>query len=266
VADELQPALEEGLDPNAAPAEGAAPEDDTPEPIRNLASEMGWVPKDQFRGDPNDWKPASDFIKAGRDINRGLSRDLRTMRDQIDRLGRTSSQLLEDKLAERDQYWKNVHAKAVEEGDVSLAERASDERLKLKQSAPADTGEPAETQDFRQRNDAWFGKDDLATIRAMEVAEQARKLGKSIPDQLAAAERAVKREFPELFKAPKAAPSTQTGTSRTATTSSKAKGFADMPPESQKMARDYETRHGIKPEDFAKSYWADQAKRERKVG
>jgi len=266
VADEPSPAPEEGLDPNAAPAEGVDPIDNQSNPIEELASKMGWAPQDQFRGNPEEWKPADQFILASKDINRGLSREVRSMRDQIDRLGRTSSQLLADKIAERDAYWQNVHAKAVEEGNGELADRAVNERIKLKTGTPPpDTGEPPETREFRERNASWFEKDDLATVRAMEVAEQMRRLGRPPAAQLEAAERAVRKEFPELFRVPtgKAPPATQTATSRTAPTSSKAKGFNDMPPESQALAREYERRHGIKPETFAQSYWADQAKARR---
>lgn len=268
MADE-QLAPEAELDPNA-PTEGGDVEQKEPGPIEELASKMGWAPKDQFRGNQDDWKPADEFILASKDINRNLSKELRGMRDQIDRVTRTSAQILEDKLAEKDAYWRGIHAKAVEDGNVELAERASDERGKIREakSGPQDNGEPPETAEFRSRNVSWFGSNTPATIRAMEVAEQARKLGKDVSGQLDAAEQVVRREFPELFKTAsgKAAPVTQTGTSRAAPTSSRTKGFNDMPPESQKMARDYQEKHGVKVEDFAKSYWAEESRRQRRVG
>lgn len=260
--DQLAP--EEGLGPNAAPAEGE-PKNNEPNPIEDLASKLGWAPKEQFRGNPDEWKPADEFILASKDINRGLSREVRSMREQIDRLGRTSSQLLADKIAERDAYWQSVHADAVEKGDAAAAQRATNERIKLATEAKpsTDQGEPPETAEFRQRNATWFGPNKAATIRAMEAAEKARLLGESPSGQLEAAEQIVRREFPELFKTPtgKQAPAVATAASRAAPTSSREKGFNDMPAESQKMAREYERRHGIKPEDFAKSYWAEQAKR-----
>lgn len=261
-------ALEQGGDGVDAPVIDTDTPNDQPDPIADLASEMGWVPQEQFRGNPDEWKPAADFIKAGRDINRSMSRELKGMRDQVERIGRTTSQLIEDKVAERDAYWQGQHAKAVETGNLELAERAIDERLKLK-GQPSPAGEPPrdppETADFKSRNAEWFGKDRLATARAMEIAENLAKLGDDIPTQLREVERAIRKEFPEHFKAAAKPPAqTQTGGTRAAATTSRAKGFADMPPESQKLAKEYETKHGIKPETFAASYWADQAK--RKVG
>lgn len=261
MADETELAPEEGQETITSPEE-----EQKPDPVADLASQMGWVPQDQFRGDPEDWKPAADFIKAGRDINRNLSRELRGMREQVERVGQATSHLIEERVAARDAYWKDIHTKAVEKGDTELAERAHDERVKLTQEKPqATSGDPPETTDFKARNASWFGVDDVATLRAMEVGESMRRLGKSIPEQLQAAERVIKKEFPELFKAPSKTPAqTQTAETRSASTTSRAKGFADMPAESQKMALDYEKRHGIKRDTFAQSYWADQQK--RKVG
>lgn len=256
---------------------------DEPEAVTALASEMGWKPKDQFGGDPSDWKPASEFIKAGREINRSLSKELRGVKDEVSRLSRTSAQIMEDtlktRLAERDDYWKRIHADAVAKDDPVLAERAVDERLKIaseRSKAPtADSGLPPETAAFMERNRAWFGTatgdgrfmggDPLARMRAMEICDALAKQGVPPDEQLQQAERAVRKEFPDLFPKPAKPPAgVQTGQSRSSGGGSRAKGYADMPAESQKLAKDYLDRHGIPLEDFAKKYWQQQD--ERKVG
>jgi len=265
----------EAVEAEAAPVEDAPPAEaseatteateDEPEPIRQLASELGWRPKDQFRGDPDEWKPAGDFIRASRDINQSLSRELRGVRDQVSRMEQVSSRLLADKIAERDSYWQGIHRKAVEDGDVQLAERAVTERDKLRDAAPKqDDGLPPETAAFVEKNRSWFNVDPLATMRAQEICDSLAKRGTPIPEQLQHAERAIRKEFPELFPKPAKPPAgVQTGQSRNAASSSRKKGFADMPAESQTMAKQYNKEHGIPLEKFAESYWSDQ---ERKVG
>lgn len=276
-------------DEELPPVEGEAGADDAPvvdtpneeitgeeqqvDPIEALASEMGWTPQDQFRGPAEKWKPADEFIRASRDINQNLHREIRSLRDQFGRMESTSARLTEqivtDKLAERDAYWKRVHAQAVEKDDPALAERAVEERIKIATEAKTTTsaptnGMPPETAAFIERNKTWWDKDPLAQMRAQEICDQLAKRGVAIPDQLSQAERAIRREFPEHFPAPSKAPaSTQTAASRAAATSRGKKGFADMPAESQAMARDYNKRHGIPLEKFAESYWGDM---ERKVG
>jgi hypothetical protein len=245
-------------------AEAQQIEEQEPEAVVSLASELGWKPKDQYRGDPNDWKPATDFIRASRDINQSLSRELRGVRDQVSRMESVSSQLLRDKLAERDAYWANQQAEAVKDGDHAAVDRIVSERLKIRQEAVPVDDTPPETQDFIERNKAWFGKDRLATMRAREICGQLAKDGVPPAEQLRDAERAIRKEYPELFPTPaKQAPGVQTATSRNASTTSRKKGFADMPSESQQMAISYEKEHGVKREKFAESYWADVEKGRR---
>jgi hypothetical protein len=260
VADEELAPAGEPEDDAVLPADEAQPGNEA-DPIVELAVKMGWKPKDEFHGDEAEFREPADFILASRDINRSVSRELRSVREQLDRVTSTSTQILADKLAEKDAYWQGVHRKAVDDGDHAAAERATEERLKLK-AQPAQEQEPPETQAFRQRHSGWFGKDRVATARAMEVAEKSMRLGASPAEQLEDAERAIRREFPELFpKAAKQAPGVQTGSSRNTGGGSREKGFVDMPAESQKLAIEYEQRHGVKREDFAKSYWNEQAQR-----
>lgn len=259
-------------EPVAAPAEGGEGEptnEQPPNPVEALASEMGWVPQDQYRGDAADWKPADEFIKAGRDITRSVTRKLHSMEEQLSRVGQATSQVIADKIAERDAYWQNRHAKAVEDGDQATAKEAVDALVQLKAQAPANGEplEPPETLQFKERHKAWFGVNRLATGRAMEVAERSRQLGATIAEQLQDAEDAVRREFTDLFPAPAKRPAAvQTGGARNGGGGSSKKGFADMPPESQAVARDFLARHGVPLEKTAASYWADIEKNERKVG
>ena len=241
--------------------EGQQPETDTPDPYAPLAQKMGWVPKSEFRGDPNDWKPAEDFILASRDINRSLSKDLRSVREEVDRISRTSAQIMADKLAERDAYWKSKQAEAIEAGDEAAAERAFEERAKLKQADPARPNHESTVQSF-VRDNPWFASDAAARAVAQTVSNQLQHL--PVEEQLQAARDAVHKRFPEYApQKAKPAATVQTSQTRATNTSRGPKGFNDMPEASRKLALEYEKNHGVKKEDFAKSYWREQ---ERKVG
>lgn len=57
------------------------------------ARKQGWVPLDRYRGDPNEWIDADEFVKIGQEINpvlrannRRLEEDLRQTRDENARL------------------------------------------------------------------------------------------------------------------------------------------------------------------------------------
>lgn len=250
-------APEEGAEAQTlAPEAGGetAPEQTNDDPIASLAMEMGWKPQDQFSGDPEAWKPAADFIKAGREIQHSYARDLKSMREQVERMGGVTTQLLNDKLAERDAHWQSRFNQAVEEGDTEGARRLAEQRPAPQQQA---NQLPAETTAWIGKNE-WFNKDPLAQARAIEICDRLKHL--PVAEQLAQAERGIRKEFPEHFPAPaKAAPSTQTGQARNPTPSNRAKGFAEMPAESQAMARDMVRRNsGLTLEAIAKSYWSQE--------
>lgn len=236
--------------------------DDTPEPIANLARDLGWTPRDEFRGDPEKWKPAEQFIRDGRDIQRSLADQLKGIKSEVERFGRVSAQLVEDKVAERDTYWKAQFKEAVDVGDLEAADKARRELTRLETSAPQ--GDASVVNDWRAKN-PWYDSDPAAQIRAQEVAARAAAMNKTPAEQLAAAEAIIRKEFPEHFAAPaKRPPATQTGQTRTATVTNRAKGFADMPAESQRMAKEMVARNpSVTLEAIANSYWADVAKQRR---
>lgn len=237
-------------------------ENEVPEPIINLASELGWVPKDQFRGDPDKWRPADEFIRAGRDIQQSTSRELRSMREQMERMGSVTTQLIQDKAAERDAYWRSQLNQAVEDGDTAKVDQLLDQRPTAQ---PQPSAPPATVQEWVGRNE-WFTKDPLAQMRAKELSDGLARAGVTdVNEQLRQVERAIRKEFPEHFKqAAKDPPATQTGHSRKAAPSNRAKGFADMPAESQQMAKDMVRRNpSVTLEAIAASYWADVAKQGR---
>lgn len=237
-------------------------EPEVPEPIINLASELGWVPKDQFRGDPEKWRPADEFIKAGRDIQQTTSRELRGLREQMERMGNVTTRLMTDREAEINAQWEARIAQAAEDGDTALAVRLAKERPA---EQPQALSPPPTVQEWVSRNE-WFNKDPLAQMRAKEISDGLARTGVTdVNEQLRQVERAIRREFPEHFPAKaKDPPATQTGLSRKAAPSNRAKGFADMPAESQQMAKDMVRRNpSVTLEAIAASYWADVAKQGR---
>lgn len=228
--------------------------DDTPEPIANLARDLGWTPKTEWQGDPDKWKPAEQFIRDGRDIQQSTARELRSVREQLDRIGNVTTSIVRDKVAERDAYWKQQFNQAVEEGDT---ERAAE--LAAKCPTGEQQGPDPVAAAWVAKNE-WFNTDPLAQARAKELSEKLSYL--PVADQLAQVERAIRKEFPEHFPAPaKPAPATQTAQGRNAIPGNRVKGFADMPQASQQAAIEMERLNGVKRDDFAKHYWANEAKK-----
>lgn len=239
----------------------AQPNDTAADPIETLARDMGWSDKTNWRGDPDAHKDAATFIRDTAKINRNLGQELKGMRETLSGVSRVTESIVADKVAERDAYWQQQHARAVEAGDSDAALEAARNLTAPKPVAPP----PPETADFMQRNATWFQKNPLATQRAVEVTEALARAGYSVAEQLTEAEKRVKHEFPDLFPQEAKRPaSVAAPTARAATTGTREKGVNDLPPAALAVAKDFQDRHGVSLDVFAKNYWADKAK--EKVG
>jgi hypothetical protein len=256
--------------PNPDPPPVDDPPQDTGEdsPYAPLAKDLGWTPRDKYDGPPEQWKDAETFIRDGREIQRDTAAQLKSVRTTLDNLTRTSASLVEQQVNERVEALREQHAKAVEDGDTDTALRLAGQittTLETTKTAPAPS---SEAQAFAERNASWFQKpgNEYATARAIEICNTLAGQGyKDHGTQLRIAEQRLRQEMPQLFKQDmngtrKDPPGVNAPGSRGAAPSNRQKGFADMPAEAQKIARDMKDRGVIKSEDdYVKNYFANIA-------
>jgi len=241
--------------------------EEEPGPYDELAQSMGWVPKAQFTGPPEQWKPAEQFIRDGRDIQRETARELRTLRATVDNIARTSGSIVETEVNRRVAELRDQHAKAVDEGDTDAALRIAGEIGTLSASVRAQAGPSPAAQTFADENKAWFRVDPVATARAIEVTNSLARQGYDEATQLKYARETVEREYPHLFgkgqngTVPgKAPPQVHSPSSRSAgPAAAKTKGYVDMPKAARDVADDMVAR-GVLPdkEAYAKQYWQNE--------
>lgn len=223
----------------------------TPSDIDALATEMGWSPKDQWRGNPEDWKDAKAFLKTTVDINRTLSKDVRELKQTTQRMAKASASLMERALSDQREELEHRFATAVAANDPTAARKAQQALDQL--DAP---GEAADHMaDFVSRN-PWYTKDEEAAAFAFAVCE--RNKNKPAEEQLRLAEEAVKKRFPEHFpEGKKAQPAVNDPGTRIAT-QPKGKTFADLPRDAQAACVQFEKK-GVKRADYVKSYFEENA-------
>lgn len=238
-------------------------------PYAELAQKIGWVPRDQFTGPSDAWKPADQFIIDGRDIQRETSARLKGVEAKLDTLTKTSASIVEQTVRERVEALEAQHAEAVEANDPALARRiAQTIDTTIASAAPVNNGLSPEAQAFAERNSSWFMKpgNEYATARAREICSTLAAQGYTDHGtQLRIAEQRLRQEMPQLFKDSmngqrKEPPSVNAPGSRTAAPSNRQKGFADMPKEAQDIARDMVERSVIKStDDYVRNYFANIA-------
>lgn len=174
--------------------------------LEREAKELGWVPKEQFRGPEDQWRDADEFVARGREIlpivkanNRKLLNELEAARKELQSLKGTITQqqqttkdLLEHQASE---VKRQVEAKlkdlrdqkieAIEEGDHKLAAKLEGEidatrdalaeanKPKAAPTPPPPAGPTIEpwAREFGEANDDWLGKDKVKTSLFSGIAD-----------------------------------------------------------------------------------------------
>lgn len=235
--------------------------------VEKLASEMGWRPEADYTGPKDKWKPAKDFILTEREINRGMKGEIRTMREQIDRMASASSKQTERALKRQADELQARFAAAVESGDVAAAAKVTSELRDLERDAIDAAPTRNVEQDFAARN-TWYGKDDEATAYAISVCQREAAKGKSTAEQLEAVDVAIRKRFPELVGGEgKVTPKPATVNAPGRPPAKREKGYSDLPPAvrdaADKYAKLFKDKHGLDPEqskkEYASDYWSAQA-------
>lgn len=239
--------------------EGAVEAAETP--FDGLAREMGWFPKEMYKGDPDKWRPAEEYIKHSVKSTKALKKDLREVKETAERIARTSAIITERALAEQRAELEALHNQAVDLGDRAAAKDAATQLAKLDQQS----AENVSHDDAFARDNPWYGKDEDATAFAVAVSHRLAAQGKSVEAQLEAAADAVRKRFPELFDDPapkKAAPRVGAPTSRSSGLGNRPKTFEDLPADA-KMAwanfdKSFKARgvaKGYPKEEYVKDYF-----------
>jgi hypothetical protein len=238
-----------------APSDGGATDSDTPDPntvLEGVASEMGWSPKDKWKGDPEKWRDATAFLKATPQV-------LKSTREQMERSARVAAQAIERNQRAAIADAEARIAAAVEAGDKEGAIQAAQDR------AEASRAPDPLVEEFAVKN-PWMLTNKKANRLALEAAQEVADNGGSVAEQLSAAEKEVRKRFPEEFgEAPaettaRRDPPAVQGGQRTANAAPRKRGWSDMPQHARDLNEKHFVRKGLLTrEEAAESYWSENA-------
>lgn len=221
------------------------------------AKEMGWSPKEQFRGDPEKWIPAEEFVRRGEELLPIVRADNRKLRDEVGSL-RGETQNLKSQLKaaqesidalkefnsaanrEKVEAARRETARALKEaqseGDtekvLELQDQLEEQTTALREAKAQPKAPPTPPQEdpifsqWKAEND-WYGKDRRKTAFATGVAEDLRAngekaTGRAFLDKVAAE---VDKQFNERPLAGKVEGDAQPGNSG----GPRGRSFADLP-------------------------------------
>lgn len=257
--------IEENGAASAAPDDTAAPatpvdggQEATPKPdpaIEAEAREMGWVPKDKFRGPEDQWRPAEEYLKRGKELLPIVNAENRKLRKQLDdlkaemtetvaNLGRMNKVALDRQRQQIEAQYEAYKERFVELGDTKnyraadaqkraalkdfdqAAEEAANtkEKEKSKDTPPGDSKlssrDQAAVDEWLEEN-PWFNSSRVLRAAADDAFDDVRREmpAAKMADVLAEVRNRVVADYPHKFGKPangSPAPKVEGGGSRSA--------------------------------------------------
>lgn len=252
--------------------------------VEDEARKMGWVPEDEWKGDPEKWRPAEEFVERGKNI-------VPIMRDRLEKLEKELQIIAKANKEELKKVRESAYTQAKREYDQKLADLNAkkfeaiqsadvDEYTKIEKELaslpkPEVPVEPEKAtnpvfEDWNQKN-PWYapdlnnlGEGDRSLTlfaNAMAADVTARKPGLPPEQFYAEVERLVKAEFPHKFKNERREQPDLVGSGHKAPSKGK-KSFADLPDEAKSAykraaARLKSVGREFTKEDYVKQYFEE---------
>jgi hypothetical protein len=253
------------------------PEQVAPETVQR-AKDMGHIPKEEFRGDPEKWVPADKYVERAENLMPILRSQLGKYENKIHSLEgtveaqkKTTEKLL--KMSENvqktayDQAKRDLTAKqvkAVSDGDVEKWQQLEDQKEKIPIPEPVVVEEAPKNPVYNEwaGNNTWINDDKDMALYANSYGPILQRDNPSMPypDILKAVETKVKEVFPHKFENPNRSQPAPVdgGTNRTAPVSNDKQTYSSLDNDAKTMCNQnvkdglYKTK-----EAWVKEYYAE---------
>lgn len=185
-----------------------------PEPSKyeTTARNQGWVPKEEWQGDPDDWTDAKEFVRRGELFTKisSQSSEIKDMKKAMAALVEHHQKVKETEFSRALNYLKEQKKAALVEGDADKLLEVEDaidllktERTQVKDETPAKTQKDLSPVFVSWvRENQWYAQD--AEMRSFAddigVGYYNRHPGSSEQDVYQYVQERVKKAYPEKFK------------------------------------------------------------------
>lgn len=207
-----------------------------------FATLQGWTDKEAFKGNPDNWKTAEQFIEDGNKHAVILRERNQKLAAQVSEMQSTMTQLVDDQQKQKDKAVKRAikelrvqKVEAINESDGEKVTAIDEQIDQLKEDAkPA----PNPTNDFDRwiTDNAWYNTDPMLKAEANMYAKAYVDAGsfKTDAEVFDAVTRRIKREFPDQFENPnKKEPSSVAPGSHSKPSGAAGKKYSDLPAEAK---------------------------------
>ena len=252
--------------------------------IEEKAKSMGWVPKSDFKGDPDQWRDAKAFVERGENMipilksrldktEQELRIALQMNKAELDEIKKSSYEKAKAEFEEKLRALDEKEFEAFQSGDAEAYKKTKAERQKLKPPAPPKQAEPQQArpdpvfEDWQSKN-AWYQEDadlrDYADFIGHKIASENMTNGMlqiPVQDLYEKVSLQVKKQFPNKFQNPNREGAAAVEGSKPAAQKTSKHTFEAMPDSARAQYKHFNKRleeQGRKPvskEQYAKYYW-----------
>lgn len=243
--------------------------------VEDRAREMGWRPKEEFKGDESRWVDADTFVKKGEEVlpivnarakkleeaNAAMKAELADMKRTFGEFKQYHSQTERRAYERAMRDLEERQAEAVEANDLKAVREITKEMNNLSKDVRTDDqGDPYATPDHAkalsqfEADNPWFKSDPVMTAAANVIANQLEAAGVRGADQLQEVAKRIRAEFPHKFENERRkAPATVEGASPPR---KGGKTWSDLPPEARATADRWVKQGLVTREQYIKDYFA----------
>lgn len=176
-------------------------------PIEEKAIEQGWKPQDQWEGNPEDWRPAKEFLDRGELFKKidDQNRTIKEFKRTLDDFSRHHAKVKEAEYKHALEDLKKQKKEALVEGDadavVDIDERIDLVKEAQRQPTPQPVQEPTVNPIFTAwvTRNTWYNNSEAMRSYADRIGNKLGASGMSASDILSEVEKEVKKEFAHKF-------------------------------------------------------------------
>jgi len=151
-------------------------------PIEELASEMGWIPKDKFKGEPEEWEDAHVFLKNANLIAKKqhitierLTNDIGNLKTDVRKTLDYQKKLSQKQIDELKSQLSEQKREAIRDADVDTVEKIDAKIKSIDEESEEDDTSVNEYDpvfaEWHEKN-KWYGTDKRKTRYADAVAKE----------------------------------------------------------------------------------------------
>ena len=198
-----------------------------PTDLEQRAMDQGWVPQEEWAGDPDDWRPAKEFIDRGELFKKidDQKRELKQLRTTMEEFGKHHARVREIEYKRALDTLKAQKKEALEEQDAAAVIEIDDKIAEVREAQRADANAPK--QDIQQTGpnpefvrwearNTWYKVDRAMKAVADEIARGLVARGESdVSRILTEVDKEIRKTFPAKFENPnRSKPGSVEGTSK----------------------------------------------------